>query len=122
MGRIMKKMVMMILSIYFALNVYAQENISAKVVEVTNYKEVVSKIQYPKYCKEQGIEGKVIVSLKIDQSGNLISHEFVSFPCVDMKEVVKNALSGFTFNPAVNQHGQTVASQITLPITFELSI
>ncbi|MEM6735293.1 MAG: energy transducer TonB [Bacteroidota bacterium] len=118
----MKKILMMILTICFVLNVYAQEDTYARVVEVTNYKEVVSKIQYPRNCKEQGIEGRVIVSLKIDESGNLISHEFVSFPCVDMKEVVKNALSGFTFKPAINQDGQTIASRITLPVNFELSI
>ena len=44
----MKKILMLILSVYFVSSVHAHENTLSKVVEVTNYKEVISKIQYPK--------------------------------------------------------------------------
>jgi len=117
----MKKLIMTVLSAYLVLTVYAQ-NTSSEVVEVTNYREVVSKIEYPRVCKEKGIEGKVIVSLEIDENGNLISHEFIKYPCSDLKEVVQNALPKLKFKPAFNVHGQAVASKITMPVNFKLTI
>ena len=118
----MKKTLMMILSIYFALNVYAQNDNASKVVEVTNYQEVVSSIPYPTVCKEKGIEGRVIVSLEIDEDGNLTSHEFLSFPCSDLRDVVFEALEDLEFKAATNNSGQAIASRITMPVNFELSI
>lgn len=118
----MKKVMIMILSIYLVLGAYGQANPSAKVVEVTNYKEVLSQIEYPKESKEKGIEGKVIVSLTIDEKGNLISHEFLAFPCGDLKEAVKEMLPKLNFTPAMNAHGDAVVSKITMPINFKLTI
>ena len=118
----MKKTLLMLLSLALIISTYAQPLPSAKDVEVTNYKEVLSQIVYPQICKEKGIEGKVIVSLEIDEQGNVISHEFVSFPCSDLKEVVYNSLAKFNFNPAVNDNGQTIKSRITMPVNFELTI
>lgn len=118
----MKKTLMMLLSFTLIICVYGQPLSSAKVVEVTNYEEVLSQIVYPQVCKEKGIEGKVIVSLEIDEQGNVVSHEFISSPCSDLKEVVYNSLAKFNFSPAVNDSGQTIKSRITMPVNFELTI
>ena len=118
----MKKTLLMLLSVCFILIVNGQPLSTAKVAEVTNYKEVLSQIEYPQVCKEKGIEGKVIVSLKVDADGNLVSHEFITYPCSDLKGVVTEALPKLKFSPAINQHGDAVAGRITMPINFKLTI
>lgn len=118
----MKKTLLMLLSLSLILCAYGQPLSSAKVVEVTNYKEVLSQIEYPQTSKENGIEGKVVVSLTIDERGNLVSHEFISYPCSHLKEVVQKAIPKLKFNAAVNDYGQAVTSRITMPVNFELTI
>lgn len=93
-----------------------------KVAKVTNYKEVLSQIEYPKVCQEKGIEGKVIVSLKVDATGKLISYDFIESPCSDLKEAVAMVLPALRFNPAVDQNGMPVAGRITMPVNFKLTI
>ena len=118
----MMKTLLMLLSVCFILFVNGQPLSSSKVVEVTNYKEVLSQIEYPQVCKEKGIEGKVIVSLRVDANGKLMSHKFIAYPCVDIKGAVMEALPKLKFNPAINQHGDAVAGSITMPINFRLTI
>jgi len=118
----MKKTLLMLLSVCFILFVNGQPLPSAKVVEVTNYKEVLSQIDYPQSCMKEGIEGRVIVSLKVDAKGNLVSHEFITYPCSDLKRAVTEALPKLKFNPAINQHGNAVVGRITMPINFKLTI
>lgn len=118
----MKQLLSMLFSLLIMVSVYAQPIAEARDIEVTNYKEVVSQIEYPQVCKEKGIEGRVIVSLEIDEYGNVVGHEFVSFPCTDLRDVVKDALTEFNFNPAVDSRGQAITSRITMPVKFELTI
>ena len=118
----MKQLLSMLLSLLLVVSLYAQPMAEARDLEITNYKEVVSQIEYPQVCKEKGIEGQVLVSLEIGIDGNVISHQFISFPCTDLRDVVQDALSKFTFNPAVDDHGQAIPSRITMPVKFELTI
>ena len=118
----MKKISLMLLSVCLTVFANGQPLSSAKAAEVTNYKEVLSQINYPRACMRKGIEGRVIVSLKVDAKGNLMGHEFISYPCKDLKEAVTDALPKLKFNPAINQHGNAVAGRITIPITFRLAI
>ena len=118
----MKKLLVMLLSFTLVVCVYGHPLSSSKVVEVTNYKEVLSQIEYPQVCKEKGIQGKVIVSLEIDKQGRLVGYEFISSPCCDLQDAVKKALPKLRFNPAVDDHGQAIISRITMPVKFELTI
>lgn len=88
----------------------------------TNYKEVISQIEYPKVCKEKGIEGIVIVTLKIDEIGNVINHEFDSYPCTDLRDAVKGVIKDLKFKPAKNEKGQAVVGKIAVPVNFKLTI
>ena len=117
----MRKTLFMLLSLTL-ICVYSQPLTTAKDVEVTNYKEVVSQIVYPQDSKEQGIEGTVIVSLEVDHQGKLVSHEFISYPCSALQDAVKESLVKLQFNPAKNAAGQNITSRITMPVKFELSI
>ncbi len=118
----MKKTLLMILAIFFVFNMYAQDVVSTKVVEVTNYNEVVSSILYPLDCKKNGIEGTVIVSLEVDKEGKLINHEFISSPCRDFTAAVTNALPQLIFKPATDEQGNAITSKITMPVSFVLTI
>lgn len=87
-----------------------------------NYKEVVSNIEYPLVCKEKGIEGMVLVTLKIDQTGKVINHRFESYPCTDLRDAVKAVLPNLSFTPAKNSKGEAVVGRISVPVNFKLTI
>jgi len=118
----MKKSLLTLVFFAYIFGVNSQPLSAAKEVEVSNYKEVVSQIVYPKVCKEKGIEGTVIVSLEINKQGKLVNHEFISSPCSDLKTAVDNAITKLKFSPAIDEAGQTISSRITMPVKFELSI
>lgn len=118
----MKKTLLMLTATCFILFASANTLTTAKEARVANYKEVLSKIEYPQVCKEKGIEGKVIVSLRIDSNGKMMSHEFLTYPCDDLKVAVAEALSELKFIPAVNQHGEAVTGKVILPVNFKLTI
>lgn len=88
----------------------------------TNYKEVISQIEYPQVCKEKGIEGQVVVTLKIDEAGNVINHEFGSYPCTDLRDAVKDVIKDLKFKPAKDKNGNAVVGKIAVPVNFELTI
>lgn len=90
--------------------------------KATNYKQILKEITYPQVCREKGIEGKVIVMLKIDKFGEIDSYEVKSSPCSDLREAVEAALPSMTFKPATNENGDNVAGSITLPVNFKLTI
>ncbi len=118
----MRKGLFTCVSICLILLANGQSVSSAKAVEVTNYKEVLSQIEYPQKCKEEGIEGKVIVSLKIDEDGKLINHEFIVSPCKMLKQAVANVLPMLRFAPAMDRYGNPMTSSITMPVNFQLTI
>ncbi|WP_436517057.1 energy transducer TonB [Ekhidna sp. To15] len=88
----------------------------------TNYKEVISQIEYPKVCQEKGIEGKVIVTLKVDETGKVINHEFGSYPCTDLRDAVKDAIKDLKFVPAKDANGNAIVGKIAVPVNFKLTI
>ncbi|GAB4251386.1 MAG: hypothetical protein Tsb0034_30370 [Ekhidna sp.] len=117
----MKKLIVTLITAIFVFGASAS-NGKAEQAKVTNYKEVLSKIEYPQVCKEKGIEGKVIVNLVIDENGNITSHEFVAFPCTDLRDAVKTSLSQLQFIPARDENGVAVKGKFTLPVNFKLTI
>lgn len=113
-------MVLLFLSILFGVN--GQQVTKEKDIQVSNYEEVLSEIEYPQICREKGIEGKVIVLLEIDEEGNIIYQKFISYSSVDLMIAVEKSLQKFRFKPAMNETGQTIASRITMPVKFKLTI
>lgn len=117
----MKKLLALTITAIFVCGAYAG-NGEAKEVKVTNYQTVLSNIEYPQVCRKEGIEGKVIVNLTIDSAGEITSSEFVSFPCTDLKEAVKNSLSQLEFQPARNSKGEAIEGKFILPVNFKLTL
>lgn len=117
----MKKLLTIAITAIFVFGAYAGDG-KAKQAKVTNYKDVLSEIEYPLVCKEQGIEGKVLVSINLNAAGEITNHEFLAFPCTDLKEAVEKALPKLQFNPARNDEGQAVKGKVILPVNFKLTI
>lgn len=119
----MKKQLLALTLTLFVFGAIANNgNDKAEGPKPTNYKEVISKIEYPKECKEKGIEGIVVVTLKIDSDGKVINHEFGSYPCTDLRDAVKDKLKELKFTPAKDANGTAVVGKIALPVNFKLTI
>ena len=117
----MKKLVVLTFLLAFVTVAFAG-NGKGEVAKAVNYKQVLKEIQYPQVCREKGIEGKVIVMLKIDKHGNIKNYKFKEYPCTDLKIAVEAVLPSMVFEPARNESGEAVAGKIALPVNFQLSI
>lgn len=97
-------------------------NGEGELAKIKNYKEVVSKIEYPQISKEQGIEGKVIVSINIDEVGNIKDYKFLSSPCKNLTNAVEKSIKNLQFSPAKDTNGNPIAGKVVLPVDFKLTI
>ncbi|MEP0987431.1 energy transducer TonB [Ekhidna sp.] len=119
----MKKQLLILTMVFVVLSAQASNgNGEAENPKPVNYKEIISEITYPKVCMEKGIEGKVIVTLKVNKDGKVINHQFNSYPCTDLRDAVKGVLKDLTFEPAKNAKGKAVVGKIAVPIDFKLTI
>ena len=87
---------------------------------ISNYKSVLSQVEYPVECRENALEGQVLVKLNVDEDGEILSHEIVSSTCIDMTLSVEKVLPLLHFEP-VQIEGKIVKSEITIPVTFKLT-
>ncbi len=117
----MKKVITLLMAVAFVFTLNAQNGVE-RGPKATNYKEVLKEITYPQNCRDAGIEGKVLVMLKISKRGTIKSYEFLSAPSGDIEAAVESSLSKLTFEPALNAKGHPVTGQLALPINFKLSI
>lgn len=119
----MKKTLLIIAMAFFVLGVQANNGEGkAENPKPVNYKEVISSITYPLSCKEKGIEGQVLVTLKIDQNGKVINQHFKEYPCTELRDAVKEILPKLNFEPAKNSNGDAVVGLIAVPVNFKLTI
>lgn len=92
--------------------------------EMTNKKEFYSNQEYPRACRQAGIEGTVYVSFVVTGKGQITDAKVVrgvganiGGPCDEyaVKYIVNNA----KFSPG-RQRGKPVSVRYTLPIRFQL--
>ncbi len=117
----MKKLILLSFTLALFFASYA-ENDKAEAPKMNNYKQVLSEIEYPQVCREKGIEGKVIVMLRISAQGEITDYEFKAAPCTDLEEVVEASLPKMKFTPATDKDGNAIAGIITFPVNFKLTI
>ena len=81
--------------------------------------DIVKRIKYPEKAKEQGIEGKVIIKLFIDELGNPQSCKIIKGvnPLLDAE--AKDVLMKTKFYPG-KIDGKPVKVQVAIPIVFKL--
>ena len=86
---------------------------------VGGMEDIVRRIKYPEEAKKQGIEGKVIVKLFIDEFGNPQSCKIIKGvdPLLDAE--AKDVLMKTKFYPG-KIDGKPVKVQVAIPIVFKL--
>jgi TonB family protein len=81
--------------------------------------DIVKRIKYPEEAKEQGIEGKVIVKLFIDEFGNPQSCKIIKGINSSLDTEAKEVLMKTKFYPG-KIDGKPVKVQVAIPIVFKL--
>lgn len=117
----MKKLLTVLFLFAFAFTTYAGGG-AVENAKATNYKEVLKQIEYPQVCREKGIEGQVLVLLRIGKNGQIKSYKIKSAPCSDLEVAVENSLPFLTFEPGRDGNGKAVSSKVVLPVNFKLTI
>lgn len=83
-------------------------------------KFLADNIQYPKVAKDNGIQGRVVITFIVEKDGTPTEYEIVRGvdPALDKEALRVAALMG-KWTPGQNE-GQTVQVRYTVPINFEL--
>lgn len=94
----------------------------SKIAKPLNLKEVSEAIVYPTLTRANGVEGKVLVVLEIDEQGKVMDNVVISSPCKQLKAAVEAAVTNLRFDPAVDTNGQPMACKVRLPFEFKLTV
>lgn len=90
----MKKLVILILLFFVTLNTYCQsDTIAATYLNYTDFREYVqTKVRYPHYAIENGLQGVVKYSIRINKSGCIDSVIFKESPHESFNVEIKKVL------------------------------
>jgi periplasmic protein TonB len=90
--------------------------------QVDNQPTVIGevKIPYPEDARRQRLEGTVVLSVLVDETGRVRSVKVISGPGGGLDEAAARALELSRFRPATRK-GQPVATQIRYLYTFQLN-
>ena len=76
-------------------------------------------IPYPEDARSRGIEGTVVLSVLVDETGKVRAVKVISGPGAGLDQAAAKAVERIRFRPATRK-GQPVAAQITYRYTFLL--
>lgn len=76
--------------------------------------------QYTEAAREAGVEGIVILQTRIDDEGRVAEVKVVQGLSKGLSEAAAEAVSNWTFAPAVDQAGNPVVVDYTITINFQL--
>jgi periplasmic protein TonB len=77
------------------------------------------RIPYPEDARSRGIEGTVVLSVLVDETGHVRGVKIISGPGGGLDQAAAKAVERVRFRPALRK-GQPVAAQITYRYTFLL--
>src|SRR5262249_36275476 len=77
------------------------------------------RIPYPEDARSRGIEGTVVLSVLVDETGKVRAVKHVSGPGAGLDQAAAKAVERIRFRPAMRK-GQPVPAQITYRYTFLL--
>jgi len=77
------------------------------------------RIPYPEDARSRGIEGTVVLSVLVDETGKVRAVKVISGPGAGLDQAAAKAVERIRFRPATRK-GQPVAAQITYRYTFLL--
>ena len=81
-------------------------------------------IKYPQVAQDNGIEGTVFVDFVVDEKGNVTdvtAADFIGDDDQTLKEESMRVVKSMPEWVAGKQHGKTVSSAFSIPITFQLN-
>jgi TonB family protein len=81
---------------------------------------LASRLSYPESALRDTLEGRVLVVVKVDTSGNVSSCEIARSVRADLDSVVLEVVRDMKFTPAVYQE-KPVATTVMIPIDFRLN-
>ena len=120
----MKILLTILLISFTAFSSFAQDDPSPEEfieidVEPKPLVPLLSLVRYPEEAKDAGKEGKVIISVLINESGKVTKTQIEKSSDPIFDKAAKDALMAATFSPAL-QKGKPVKIWYTVPIVFKL--
>ncbi len=83
-------------------------------------KSLASKLIYPASAKNDGVEGKVMVSATIGKDGSVDSIWVVKGVRTDLDSAAITVIKRLTWKPGKTEQGEAVKATVTIPIMFKL--
>lgn len=87
---------------------------------ILNLDSVFQNIKYPSKAKSNGIEGKVLTKVLIDENGKYIKHIILKSPDQLLSEALNPEIQHLRFGVAT-QNNQPIKAWVTVPFSFKLS-
>ena len=85
------------------------------------FAELQRRVAYPEVARKAGIQGKVLVQVKIDENGDVVEHQILeSLGNNGCDEAALNAVKSVKWVPA-KQGDDPVAVWVAIPIVFKLN-
>lgn len=78
-------------------------------------------IQYPSVCKEQGVQGRVLVNFVINKDGSVVDVKTVKSPDPNLSKEAERVVKMMPKWKPARQGDKIVRSRFTLPIMFRLN-
>lgn len=119
----MKTMFLSILlfTVLIGVNTFAQEEKPDVMPEpIGGIEAIMKNVVYPEFAKEEGVQGKVIVKLIVDEKGNVSKTEVVQSVNEELDKAAVDAIKKTKFTPAMKDN-KAVKSEIFIPVMFKLS-
>ena len=98
------------------------EGIGTKPPELLNYDEFVESIQYPEKCRKRGVQGKVLIRLRVNEKGRVEQYRIMEAPDDLIKRECAAHILNLRFIPALDEYGRAASAFIDLPIIFALTL
>jgi protein TonB len=85
---------------------------------VDGFEAIRANLKYPEEARKQGTEGRVVVSVRIDEKG-AVTEATIAESVPGLDEAALNAIKKTSWKPAVNQ-GEPVSATVLVPVEFRL--
>jgi TonB family protein len=118
----MKTLSIFFVALLVSSSLFASDpTVAAVSAEASNLRTVVDKIDYPLSAQKSGLEGRVIVKLKVNKQGKVVGHRVLLASDKVFASPVKNVLDDLVFTPAIGLDGENVSSSVIVPVYFKLT-
>jgi len=90
-----------------------------EVMPTFDMEELLANIQYPEEALKKGIQGQVLLKIKISKYGEVVDTKVIKSDSKLLNEAAEDAVKATKFTPARNGD-EPAESWVTLPVKFKL--